>query len=138
MALEKIIYALLTFVVISTAFVLLVVDVNDQYSDVDISTSRFDDVNDTLNETFILSQDMKNALFGTDVDDTDSESSLFKGAIKAIRFVKASFKLTGNILNSIARELRVPAVFVGFALAGLAVFILFSIVYLVFRFKPRN
>ena len=71
-----------------------------------------------------------------DVEGADqSWESLVKGTYSAIRLVRNSFTIVGGIMNAMAREIGIPLIFVYSATTILLVSIIFSIIYLIFRFK---
>ncbi len=97
---------------------------------------EYESVYNTMNETFAVSQDIKDDVLGGEVEGGDASwESLIKSSYSALRLVRSSFSLIGNILNTLARELNIPTFIVTFALTALLITILFAIIYLIFRFK---
>jgi hypothetical protein len=138
MRLENMIIAIMIFsVLVITAF-LGIVDLNENYDDVDMSTEHFSGVFNATEEVYNISQDMKEAVLGGEIDDDNTENSMFKGAYASIRFVRASFGIIGSIMEAVAIELGIPAYFLTLGLGALAISVIFAIVYLVFRFKPQD
>jgi len=136
MELDKFLIGLLVFTAIIVGGVLVIGNLNDNYSDVmdeNINTSAFGDVYDTTDDIYNLSQDMKGAVLGGEVDEEATEDSMFKGVYTTLRFVQSSFGLVGDIVNAIASEIGIPSFFITLALAALAISIIFGIIYIIFR-----
>lgn len=135
MELDKFIIGLLVFTAIIVGGTLIIGNLNENYAFVgtNISTDDFGDVYDTTDEIYNLSSDMKASVLGGEVTEGTTEDSMFKGIYKALRFITSSFKLVGDIINAMASKLGIPSFFVVLALAALAISIIFSIIYIIFR-----
>lgn len=135
MEIPKFLIGILVFTAIVLGFTLIIGDLNNSYQGVgaNVSTSDFGDVYDTTDELYNISNDMKNSVLGGDVDEDSTEDSMFKGAYKAVRFTRESFGLVGDIINSIANVLPIPAPFVALALTAIVILVIFAFIYLIFR-----
>lgn len=136
MELDKFLIGILVFAAFIVGGTLIIGNINDNYDGImqdQINTSSFGSVYDTTDEIYNLSQDMKDSVLGTEVDADATEDSMFKGVYKSLRFVSNSFSLVGDIINAIADTIGIPAFFVTLALAALAISIIFSIIYIIFR-----
>lgn len=136
MELDKFLLGILVFTAIVVGGVLIIGNINDNYHTympTNLSTDDFGDVYDTTDEIYNLSQDMKDGVFGDDVEEEDTADTMFKGGYKTIRFISASFGLIGDIVNAIATKIGIPQVFVALALAALTISIIFGIIMIVFR-----
>ena len=135
MEIDKFIIGLLVFTAIVVGGTLIIGNLNTNYAfaGANISTDDFSDVYDTTDEIYNMSNDMKGSVLGGEVTEGTTEDSMFKGVYKALRFVLASFKLVGDIINATATKLGIPKFFVVLALAALAISIIFSIIYILFR-----
>ena len=62
---------------------------------------------------------------------------MIKGAYSSIRLVSSSFKITGDIVDEISSEIGIPedSYFRLAAKASILIMVIFSLIYLVFRFK---
>lgn len=135
MEIDKFIIGLLVFTAIVVGGALMIGDFNTNYAfaGTNISTSDFGEVYDTTDEVYNLSNDMKESVLGGDVTEGTTEDSMFKGVYKALRFIPTSFQLVGDIINATATKIGIPPFFVVLALAALAISIIFSIIYILFR-----
>lgn len=135
MELDKFLIGILVFTAIIVGGTLIIGDINTNYdfAGTNISTDEFGDVYDTTNEIYNLSQDMKDGVFGDDIEEDDTADSMFKGGYKTIRFIRESFSLVGDIINAVSMELGSPSFFVTLALAGLTIAIVFGIIMIIFR-----
>lgn len=135
MDLDKLVIGILAFSVIVVTGALFMNNINNNYSyaGVNLSTEDFGDVYDTSDKLYNTSQNLKGSILGGDVDDQETENSMFRGAFSAVRAVAISFELIGDIINSIAGVLPIPSYFIGFALAAIALTISFGFIYIIFR-----
>lgn len=135
MELDKFLIGILVFTAIIVGGTLIIGDINTNYgfTGTNISTSEFSNVYDTTDDIYNLSQDMKDSVIGTEVEEDATEDSMFKGVYKTLRFIQNSFSLVGDIINAIAIEIGVPSFFITLALAALAISITFALIYIIFR-----
>ena len=135
MDLDKLMIGVLVFSVYIVTGTLFMVDINTNYAyaGVNLSTEDFSSVYDTSGKLYNTSQDLKGSILGGNVDDDETENSMFRGVFSALRSVKISFELIGDIVNSIANVLPIPHYFISFALAALALTISFALIYIIFR-----
>lgn len=127
--------AIFSFFIVGGSLVL-----NDVFDNYDVNASvtgegsNFSSVYNTINETYELSQDIKEHTLEAELEGADeSWESMVKGSYSGIRMVKNSFTLVGDILDEIAKVVGIPAWMIKFAITILTVSILFAIIYLVFR-----
>ena len=135
MEIDKFIIGILVFTAIIIGGSLIIGNLNDNYAfaGTNISTSDFGGVYDTTEEVYNMSTEMKTAVLGGEVTEGTTEDSMFKGVYKALRFIPKSFQLVGDIINATATKIGIPQFFVVLALAALAISIIFSIIYILFR-----
>jgi len=129
MELDKFLIGILVFTAIIVGSILVIENINDNYGDFDVnmSTDDFGDVYDTADEIYNISQDMKGAVLGGEVDEDSTEDSMFKGGYAAIRFLRESFTLVGDVLNAVALKLGIPSFFITLAMAALAIAVVFAL-----------
>lgn len=133
MRLDHFIVGFIVFSVIIVTFVYAVQDTNNNYPTINTSTEEFSAVYNTINETYAISQEMKEQSIDADITDTEPWESMTKRSYTALRGVKNTFQLVGDIINALAVQLHIPAFFIKFAMAALSVIVVFSIIYLVLR-----
>ena len=135
MSLDKFVISVLVFTCFVVAGTLMISDMNTNYASegTNISTEKFGTVYDTTEDIYNLSNDMSDFVLGGNIDDTNTADSMFRGVYSSARLLTTPFKLMGQILASVAQELGIPTVFVTLVVGAIAVFIIFGIMYLVFR-----
>jgi len=105
----------------------------------DISTNATNEFNSTykmLNETYQLSQNMKEDVTGGEVEGGEqSWESMVRGGYSAVRLIGNSFILVGSVLSDIMGVIGLPEEFHVFAMTAIVILVIFSIIYMVFRFK---
>lgn len=112
------------------------IDTYDINTTITSEGANFSDVYDTIDSTYNLSQDMKAQTLEGDLEGGDeSWESMAKGSYSAVRLIKNSFSLIGDILDAVARQIGIPSFFIKAAMTAIAIIIIFGIIYLVFRFK---
>lgn len=116
---------------------MMVSDLSRNYDDVNMSTEEFDGTFDYIDEMFEITADAKEATLDGDTSDTDSWESMTKGSYSAVRLVKGSFGLFSNVSGSVAAKLQIPLAFTKIAFIAFSIAIIFSIVYMIFRFIPK-
>jgi len=115
---------------------MMIADHIRNYNDVNMSTEDFDGTFDYIDEVFDITEDSKDVTLEGDTSDTDSWESMTKGSYSAVRLVKGSFGLFNNISFTVANKLQIPPVFTKVAFIAFSISIVFSIVYMIFRFRP--
>lgn len=133
MEIDKFMIGMLVFSAIILTGTLVIGDINNNYPDIEMSTSDFSEVYDTTDQLYNTSQTMKGSILGGEVDDDNTENSMFRGVYSALRSVTLSFELFGDLVNAIAGTLGIPAFFITFGLAALALAITFALIYIIFR-----
>lgn len=138
MRLDKFLMAFVVFSLIVVTGTLIIGNINTNYSDVGVnmSTDDFNDTYNTIDQMYNISQDMKNQTYGGDIEDGDALDSAISGSYSAIRMVRNTFKLIGDIINDVAEVVGVPAYFITFAMTALTILIVFALIYLILRFRP--
>ena len=137
--LETYIVGLLVFALFIIVGTMTINDIGNNYN---ISISNNDSFNKTFNTANRIINDTQTTTgaMQTDVDgdiDQDSvEDSMFKGVFKAARKIFGIFNLPGNVISDIVKAVGLPDIFAKVANLAIYVVVLFSIIYLVFRFKP--
>ena len=139
MRIDQFLIGILCISVIIVAGVLVWGNTIDNYDLNTTTTSEganFSGVYDTIDATYNLSQDMKSQTLEGEIEGADeSWESMAKGSYGAVRLVKNSFALIGDILDAIARQVGIPSFFIKAAMTAISILVIFAIIYLVFRFK---
>ena len=140
MQLDKYLVSIIIFMVLVLSMALVIPDINQNYEGVD----GFEAMDSGINESYYNVTAMydtgaaaKEKTLGGEISDTDSLDSMIKGAYSSIRLVSSSFKITGDIVDDISSEVGIPedSYFRLAAKASILIMVIFSLIYLVFRFK---
>ena len=141
MQLDKFLIALLIFSAVVLTGVLMIGDINNSYNKTNdnYSDTYFTNISNKseaiLDSLYSVSLDMKDDTLGADVEEDSTEDSMFKGSFSAIRLVKDSFGLVGNVMTVLEDAIGVPKMFIGLTMTAISILVIFSLIYLVFRFK---
>jgi len=109
------------------------------------NTGKFNGTYDKLEEVFEQQKDLEEDIRGDGVTEENTEDSMFRGAFKAISGLWTSVQIGGEVTNIVAKESNIAdesntgivSRITGTFLVILALLLLASMVYLVFRFKPK-
>jgi len=151
-ALDKLALGVIVFFVFIIGGVLLVKDVEVSYSDENIDMELDKYINDTYksatdnqitadsrgyvsNDSYDFSKDVQGRMFDKEVDEEDTESSMFSGSFSVIRLITTPVRLINSVINQIAIQLEVPPVFIQYGFAALIISIIFGVIFLIFRVK---
>jgi len=144
--------SIIVFFVFIVGGVLLVNDVEISYSDDNVNMELDIYINDTYksatgnqitsdvkgfvgNESYDLSKDMQGRMFDKEVDEEDTESSMFSGSFSVIRLITTPARLINSVINQVAIQLQIPPVFVQYGFAALIISMIFGVIFLIFRVK---
>lgn len=131
MRLDYFLISLVVFSAMVVTFVSFIGDVNNTY-EVNIGTSEYGDVYNTINETYELSQDVQDKA-DLQLSGTDTANSMFLGSFSAMRLVWNAQSSFIAIINAIASALGIPSYWIIVAVTVMSIVIAFSIIYLVLR-----
>lgn len=152
LSLDKVIISTLVFLVFIVGGVLFVHDLETSYSDENLDMGIDEYINETYfkttdtrvdsgedpqlsNTSYELGKDIQGRMFDKEVDEEDTESSMFSGSFSVIRLVPTSLNLIGNVMNDIGTVMGVPEIFVQIGFSALVILVIFSIIFLIFRVR---
>ena len=139
--LEGILIGLLIFAGVITTFMTLATDFNTNYAseNLSINTSKFAGtavIGDNIRSNITaVSHSMKGSTLEADLSDNEVENLLFKGAYNTLLFIPRSFGLVGSVIKDIALQVGIDKVWIGIAITAFLIAVIFSIIYLIFRFR---
>lgn len=137
------ILGILIFSVIATIGVLLITDINTNYSSVGVSidTSDFSSSFNKVNDAYQTINKTGDNIKGSDTDTDTAENSLFKAGFKTLRDLifgdSNVFSITGAIIMDISTVFGIPPIITTAAVAAMIILLFFAVIYLIFRFIPR-
>ncbi len=148
----KMIISTLVFLAFVVGGVLFVHDVETSYSDDNVDMGLDQYINETYftttdtrvdsgedpqlsNTSYELGKDIQGRMFDKEIDDTDTESSMFSGSFSVIRLIPTSINLIGNVMNQVANEIGIPEIFVQIGFSAIVIMVIFGIIFLIFRVK---
>ena len=130
LSLDKFAIGFVIFSIFVVIGVTMIADINTNY-ETSIDTNNFNSTYNVINQTYDLSQDIKDDTVDADISDQESWQSMAKGSYSAVRLMTQTFNLIGAIMNDIAITLGISAVIVKFAITIISLAIFFAIIYLV-------
>ena len=113
------------------------VDMNDNYEDVNMSTDKFGGVYDKVDEVYGIQQDAEADTLGGDIEQANDETweSMTKGSYSAVRLMTGTIPLFTNITNTVAAELGIPPFIPKIATIAFLITLIFGLVYMIFRYS---
>lgn len=91
-----------------------------------------------MESTFNISDDQRQELIATEVQQTSGWENIILGPYRVIQRFTSYFKLVGTMTNEFGRVLHIPTIFLDFTMIALGILVMFMMVYLIMRFQPRN
>lgn len=104
----------------------------------DASDSNFNKITQNLTEVYDIGIESKDAFTEQDIEEATGWENLITGGYKVLRQFTSSFAVAGNIIMALGEVLNIPAPILGFFMTAMLIFIIFAMVYMVFRFMPRG
>lgn len=142
--LDKYLVGLIVFVLILTTCLLVVNETQTNYAryGANMTDEKFNALNERAENMsvglYLTSQAQKEDTLGAEITEDESWESSVKGSYSAIRLVTDSFRLVGDAFNVIVKGVGISPddTLIDEAFyAILVISIVFSLIYLVFRFK---
>ena len=122
--------------IIGGTFMMVDLNTNYGYDGVNISTEQYVGVFNTTNQILEISETADKKAFQGDVSEIESADATIKGTYSVIRLASNTYELFWGVVTAVQKELGVPVVIITAAYAAFVLVMVFSLVYLVFRFKP--
>lgn len=139
MRLDHFVLSTIVFSLVVVTCVYWIGDTNAEYANngVNMSSARFTNVYNTINESYYIGESMKNQSIDADISEDDTLESMTRGTYSAIRRVKNTFTLYGDLSYAISSEIGIPTYIVDFGITAILVIVVFGIIFLILRFIPR-
>lgn len=116
---------------------MMMVDLNESYDDVNISTEAYGAVYNTTDDIFGISKSADEKAFQGDIAEVESADATIRGSYSTIRLITGTYALFKGVTTAVAEEIGIHPIIVRIAYIVFVLVIVFSLVYLVFRFIPR-
>jgi len=138
-AFDKMLIAFLVLTLFIIGGTAMIVDLNSSYSEagVNLSTDKYGAVYNTTEDMFGIVEDADDKMFQGDISEADSWESMTKGSYSTVRLVTGSYSLFKGVTTAVANEVGVHPVIVRIAYIVFVLTIIFSTVYMIFRFIPK-
>ena len=135
---ESVLIGFLIFSLFIIGGTFMMVDLNNNYGydGVNISTEQYVSVFNTTDKILELSETADQKAFQGDIAEVESADSTIRGTYSVIRLASNTYELFWGVITAVQKELGVPVVIITAAYAAFVLVIVFSLVYLVFRYKP--
>lgn len=134
---------LVGFLVITAFFtggLIMINDFRNTYNDtgVNFTVDEFEGTFDYIDNAFGLASGVEGNVLEVELEGTDqSWESMTKGSYSGVRRVAtSSFGLFKNLTYSVSNVLQIPIIFTQIAFTAFSLVLIFSIIYMIFRFKP--
>jgi hypothetical protein len=134
-------YLLIGFLMISLFAVggtLMIGDMNAEYTGIienNVSTSDFSGVYNQTNKIYELAQSAKNQTLDADIDGgSTSIDSMIRGSYAALRLIGSTFGLFNAMAWAISDSFGIPEWIVTIAFTIFIISIIFSLIYMLFRY----
>ena len=141
MGFDKFIYGTLIFCLVIFAGIGFVTDLNTNYdsANIDLENSDFSTVylqSEQLTENLDTTSGQLQGVFGlSEVEDDNTENSMFKSAFSALRNMKDLVGMVRSTINAVAVQLEIPAIFISIITIAIGIMIAYMLVLLIFRIK---
>lgn len=144
MRFEQAIIGFMLITVFTIGAVVMIGDMQSSYEDIGVNMSRsdaedyWDPVFNTTNDIYNLSESLYNSTLSANTEGgVESWESMTSGSYSAVRMVTKTTEFFKNMGMAIALALKIDPVFVTIGWTIFVVILIFSAIYMVFRFIPR-
>lgn len=104
--------------------------------DADIDISEFENSYNKINDTFTMSNSMKDDTLYSEIEGGEATiDSATKNSLTAIKNIFSLPSLISSMMHDFAQAVGISPVIIDFAMVALITMLVFSIVYMIFRFK---
>lgn len=110
------------------------------YQDYNITAddSSFANIPSDFNEAYNISGEINDDFLERKIEDNTGWENMIIGGYAALKTYTKSFGLVGRIIVGIGRVLPIPPEFISFAMIAIGISVIFTFIYLVFRFMPSE
>ncbi len=106
--------------------------------DINVTNKVFQNISAQYNETYAISSLMKEKTEPGEVSSgLGALDQLISGIFNVVQYIWQSISITKALVTEIGLEIGMPAFIIDIFFAMIGVALIFSIVYLIFRYKPK-
>jgi len=144
MRLDKLLIGLGMFLLFVTAgtFIMFSPDADGRsfysYYNISVDETDFNTLPDEINRVYNVSSEQKGDITEQDIEVTTGWESMLTGGYTALKTFLGSFTIAGEIIMAIGKILPIPDYFLSFAAICFMIIVTFTILYMLFRFMPRE
>jgi len=136
---ESILIGFIVFALVLTGGILILSDLNSNYGfdGVNISVEEYTGLNESASDIFRITDSADDKVFHGDTTEGTAEDATIGGAYSTIRLITGSYALFQNVTTIVGNEVGVSPILIKAAFTAFTLIIIFSAVYLIFRFIPK-
>lgn len=137
MRFEQLLTGLLLAVLVIMGGMIILLDGSDSYN-VPVNNTIFDNISKTVNTTYSKGEATKNNLMGQEFSDQRFEDDLFAGGYQGATGIWTYFKEMVKLIQNVGSLIHIPPFVTNILMIIVMFATIFSLIYLFFRFQPRE
>jgi len=109
-----------------------------EFYNVSVDETEFNKLPEDINRVYNVSNDAKTDITEQDIDVSTGWESMITGGYSALKGFFSSFSIAGEIIMAIGKSIGIPSFFLSFAAIVFMIIVIFIVIYMLFRFMPRE
>ena len=144
MRLDKLLIGLGMFLLFITAgtFIMFSPDAEGDtfytFYNITVDESEFDLLPENISRIYGVSKDAKTDISEQDIEVASGWESMLTGGYSALKTFFTSFGIAGDIIMAVGKAIGIPSFFLEFAAICFMIIVIFTVIYMLFRFMPRD
>lgn len=130
-------FLILTLFIIGGTLMMVDLNTNYGFAGVNLSTERYGAIYNTTDDIYGIQKSADEKAFQGDIAEVESADATIRGSYSVIRLITGSYGLFKGVTTAVAEEIGIHPIIVRIAYIAFVLVIVFSLVYLVFRFIPK-
>ena len=135
MRFDHLLYGFLLFALVIVGGTMILDDIQENYPSTNVSTDKFSGVYNKIDDITNIADVAQNKTLVENIDESNAAESMIRGSYSGITMITGTIPLFMNITNTISQEIGVPPIVPKVAMIAFGIFIIFGIIYLIFRYK---
>lgn len=103
-----------------------------------VDDAAFNNISQNIGGLYNTSSGMQDSLVDQEIQAATGWESMVTGGYQAFRLFGEMFGIVGGIVGSIVNIMGIPPIFQQIGMVIMLITVIFIIIYMVFRFQPRN